>query len=159
MLWHYFFMKRAKTKKSKVTIVSSKEIACGPSCYLCWLFKLMLALFVLMIIFWLGFCFGSLSAQAPTSHMSFGVCTPSATDRGAAVSDFITALGNKKSDAFDKEFLLQMTLHDQDAVDMAKLVLDRTKREDLKKFAQHIIDTQGQEIEQLRAWQTAWFTR
>jgi len=75
----------------------------------------------------------------------------------SAMSSMTMSLMNKTGDAFDREFLLQMTLHHEGALEMAKLALAQSQREEVKEFAQSIIDAQGKEIDQMKAWQAAWF--
>ncbi len=155
----------------------SKNTACDTSCWLCWLFKLMIALFVIMVIFWLGFCFGALSAQGPVKSYGQGgpkTCSMGKTcgqlstgmnsnmgamnhDMDSMMADMTAALEGKEGDAFDKEFLLQMIVHHEGAVEMAQEVLEKSERPELRTFAQSIIDTQAQEINQMKAWQTTWY--
>jgi hypothetical protein len=60
--------KKPQAKASEPVKVAARKNACDSSCWLCWLFKLMIAMFVLMIIFWLGFCFGALSSEYPSKR-------------------------------------------------------------------------------------------
>ena len=54
---------------------------------------------------------------------------------------------------FDREFLAQMTLHHEGAVEMARLAVDKSVDPEIKAFAQKIIDAQSSEISQMKAWQ------
>ncbi len=66
-------------------------------------------------------------------------------------------LVGKKDSEFDAAFLEQMIVHHEGAVEMAELVLTSTTRAELVVLAKAIISAQTTEIEQMRAWQRAWF--
>jgi uncharacterized protein (DUF305 family) len=66
-------------------------------------------------------------------------------------------LENKSGNDFDQEFLKEMIVHHQGAVDMAKLVLQKSKRPELLKMANDIINVQTKEIETMKTWQATWF--
>lgn len=67
------------------------------------------------------------------------------------------SLEEKRGDDFDREFLAQMTLHHEDAIEMSRLALKDAKRPEIKELAQSIIDTQNEEIAQMKQWQGEWF--
>ncbi len=67
------------------------------------------------------------------------------------------SLEGKTGDAFDKEFLSQMIVHHQGAVDMAQMVLKTSKRPELIKLANDIITAQNGEIKMMQDWQKMWF--
>jgi len=153
---------KAKVKTKEVSAAPTvRQTACNSDCWLCWLFKLMIVLFVTMIVFWLGFCFGAISIQSPMMDGGYkkmsvvrpGMCTPSMEK---TLSRMSMSLASTEGEAFDKEFLLQMTLHHEGAIDMAKLALEKSERTEVKEFAQSIIDNQTKEIDQMAAWQSAW---
>jgi uncharacterized protein (DUF305 family) len=58
---------------------------------------------------------------------------------------------------YDAQFLDTMTHHHQGAVDMAKMVLAKSQNEELKKFAQKIIEDQQKEITQMKDWREKWY--
>ena len=66
-------------------------------------------------------------------------------------------LEGKTGDAFDREFLDEMIVHHEGAVDMAKLVLQTSKRPELIKLANDIIAAQTKEIQMMKDWRAAWF--
>lgn len=66
---------------------------------------------------------------------------------------------NKTGDELDKIFLADMIVHHQGAVDMAEMLLKETKRPELQKMATDIITAQKAEIDQMKAWQTEWFSQ
>lgn len=69
----------------------------------------------------------------------------------------MAGLEGKTGDAFDKEFLAQMIVHHQGAVEMAKAVLATSKRPELIQLANDIITAQNKEIGMMKDWQKAWF--
>jgi len=74
--------------------------------------------------------------------------------------DMMGGIGNMKNakDAeFDKLFLNQMTMHHQQAVNMAKLVPQKTQRAELVDLSQNIITAQTKEIGQMTTWKKQWF--
>lgn len=156
------------TANAAATKTAPKHEKCDSVCWLCWLFKLMIAMFAVMIVFWLGFCFGAISAQSPiqkyqprmsTQAPGSKFCSDKSLDSMDTIMNKMTqSLNAKTGDDFDKEFLLQMMLHHEGAVEMAKQVLAQSKREDLKAFAQQIIDSQNKEIDQMKSWQANWFS-
>ncbi len=68
----------------------------------------------------------------------------------------MAGLQGKTGDAFDKEFLAQMIVHHQGAVEMAKAVLVSSKRPELIQLANDIISAQNKEIEMMEDWQKVW---
>ncbi len=82
-----------------------------------------------------------------------GMCSPSMDSSQSGMS---TRLSGLEGEAFDREFLLQMTLHHEGGIEMAKLALEKSAKEEVKTFAQSIIDNQSKEIDQMTAWQSAW---
>lgn len=60
---------------------------------------------------------------------------------------------------YDLRFLDMMIIHHQGAVDMAKDVLKKSKRKELKQMAKDIISSQTKEIEQMKAWKKQWYNK
>ena len=60
-------------------------------------------------------------------------------------------------DAFDQEFMTQMRMHHQSALDMARLVPDRATHAELKTLGENIIRTQTAEIQQFETWLKSWY--
>jgi uncharacterized protein (DUF305 family) len=60
---------------------------------------------------------------------------------------------------FDLRFIDAMIPHHEGAVVMAKEVLKKSQRPELKKLAQAIVAAQDQEITQMRAWRKAWYPK
>ncbi len=78
-------------------------------------------------------------------------------DMDDMMQGMMSGLQGKSGDAFDKEFLTEMIVHHQGAVDMANAVLKTSKRPELLKLAHDIIAAQTKEISMMQDWQKAWF--
>ncbi len=59
-------------------------------------------------------------------------------------------------DAFDKQFLNDMIIHHQGALDMAQLAQTNAKHDEIKQFSREVINTQSQEIQALKTLQQQW---
>lgn len=55
------------------------------------------------------------------------------------------------------EFIGGMAAHHQEAVESARVVLEKTERPQLREFAAGVIEVQEREIETLRGWLGAWY--
>lgn len=73
-----------------------------------------------------------------------------------SMGGMMLGLAGKTGAEFDQAFLREMIVHHQGAVAMAKEVLIKSERPELKKMAEDIIKAQTAEIEQMKKWQTAW---
>jgi uncharacterized protein (DUF305 family) len=60
-------------------------------------------------------------------------------------------------ETFDLRFIEAMIPHHQGAIEMAKDVLSKTERLDVRTLAEAILSSQSQEIEQMKAWRQAWY--
>jgi uncharacterized protein (DUF305 family) len=58
---------------------------------------------------------------------------------------------------FDLRFINAMIPHHEGAVTMAKDVLSKTKRPEIKQMAEAILASQQAEIDQMTAWRKAWY--
>jgi uncharacterized protein (DUF305 family) len=58
---------------------------------------------------------------------------------------------------FDLRFINAMIPHHEGAVTMAKEVLSKTKRPEIKQMAKEIVTSQKAEIEQMQQWRKAWY--
>jgi uncharacterized protein (DUF305 family) len=63
----------------------------------------------------------------------------------------------QNSQNIDAHFIEQMIPHHTDAITMAKLAQQKASREEVKQLAQNIIESQGKEIDQMKAWYKDWF--
>ena len=59
-------------------------------------------------------------------------------------------------EAFDKEFLKQMIVHHEQAIEMSKYAGQNAKHQEIKDVASDVIDAQAAEIEQMKQWQKDW---
>ena len=66
-------------------------------------------------------------------------------------------LATLEGEAFDKAFLSEMIIHHEGAVDMARVVLEKSKRPELLNLANEIITAQDREIKMMQDWQNTWF--
>ncbi len=57
----------------------------------------------------------------------------------------------------ESDFVIGMIPHHQEAVDVARVVLERGERAEVLALAQAIVSTQADEIAQLERWRTAWY--
>ncbi|WP_315791217.1 DUF305 domain-containing protein [Fischerella sp. JS2] len=60
---------------------------------------------------------------------------------------------------FDLRFMNAMIAHHEGAVTMAQDALSKSKRPEIKKLAQGIIDSQQAEINQMKQWRQAWYNK
>jgi uncharacterized protein (DUF305 family) len=58
---------------------------------------------------------------------------------------------------FDLRFIEAMIPHHEGALVMAKDAIAKSKRPEIQKLAQEILDSQKAEIEQMQAWRKAWY--
>lgn len=57
----------------------------------------------------------------------------------------------------DAHFIERMIPHHEDAITMAKLALEKSGKEEIKKLAENIVKTQTEENEKMRSWYKSWF--
>lgn len=69
----------------------------------------------------------------------------------SAMMKMMGAMPEYTGDA-DIDFMKQMRVHHQAAIDMAKVLLDKGKNAETKKLAQEIIAAQEKEIATIEAW-------
>jgi uncharacterized protein (DUF305 family) len=79
------------------------------------------------------------------------------SDMSGMMANMNAALQGKTGDAFDQEFLSEMIVHHQGAIDMADLALTSAKHQEIKDLANNIIKAQTSEIEQMKSWQKTWY--
>lgn len=80
----------------------------------------------------------------------------SETKQDTSMSQMAANLTNKKGDEFDKQFIKDMIVHHQGAIEMAKLAGSQSKHQEIKDISASIISAQNEEINQLTSWQTNW---
>lgn len=64
---------------------------------------------------------------------------------------------NAASAPYDLQFIDTMTHHHEGAIEMAEMALKKSTNDELKKFAQKIIDDQKKEIAQMKEWREKWY--
>jgi uncharacterized protein (DUF305 family) len=73
-----------------------------------------------------------------------------------SMAEMTTALENLYRDDFDKAFMEMMIAHHQGAIDMSRLIEERAKHDEIKKFSQDITSAQYKEITVMKQWQKDW---
>lgn len=76
-----------------------------------------------------------------------------------ATNPMLEELKSKSGSDRDEAFLESMIVHHQSAIDMSKLIIEGTKRPELKQLATEIILAQTQEIETMKGWLKTWYGR
>ena len=89
-------------------------------------------------------------------HSNMGMGKNMQNDMSMQMGNMTASLEGKKGEDFDKEFLSQMIIHHQGAVDMAKMALENASHQEIKDLATAIIEAQEKEIQQMKDWQSSW---
>ncbi len=105
-----------------------------------------------------GYLIGG-SQNIPTKPSSTDASMNMVGQHGSAQTPMVDELKIKSGDSLDAAFLDGMIVHHQQAIDMANVVLGRTKRPEIKQMAQDIISVQTKEIETMQGWLKVWFGR
>jgi uncharacterized protein (DUF305 family) len=66
---------------------------------------------------------------------------------------------NLPPDQLDLTFMTWMIEHHQGAIEMARLVEERSAHQEVKDLAASIVASQSAEIETMRGWLAAWYGR
>lgn len=74
-----------------------------------------------------------------------------------AMEAMMSNLLNKNGDEFDQAFINEMIELHQSGVYMSNLALSNAKHQEIKDLSKSIIEEQTKEINQMRAWQQAWY--
>jgi len=100
------------------------------------------------------------SQSNTASHMmSDGTMMGGSMSMESMMASMNANLQGKTGDAFDEEFLSEMIVHHQGAIDMAILAQTNAKRQEIKDLSNEIINAQETEIAQMKQWQKDWYTR
>lgn len=86
-------------------------------------------------------------------HMSHG---GGGMDMGGDMVEMMNKLKDLKGEEYDKEFLKQMILHHEQAVEMSQYAASNAKHQEIRDLASNIIRTQKAEIQQMKQWQESW---
>ena len=77
-------------------------------------------------------------------------------EMGGDMVEMQNKLQGLKGEAYDKEFLKQMILHHEQAVEMSQYAATNAKHQEIKDLASAVISAQTIEIEQMKQWQKDW---
>ena len=99
----------------------------------------------------------AIQTNSGTTHMMPDGTMMGGMDMDDMMKNMNANLEGKKGDAFDQEFLAEMIVHHQGAIDMAELALTNAKHQEIKDLAKAIITAQTTEIGQMKAWASAWY--
>lgn len=86
-------------------------------------------------------------------HMSHG---GGGSDMAGDMMEMQNSLNGLAGEAFDREFLTQMILHHEQAIEMSEPAASNASRQEIKDLASNVISTQKAEIEQMKQWQKEW---
>jgi len=104
---------------------------------------------VALVVGALGGHFATWKAAMPEGH---------STGMHEQMGAMMASLEGKTGDEFDKVFLSEMIMHHEGAVDMAEAALQNAKHQEIKDMANAIISAQTTEINQMRNWQSVWYS-
>lgn len=93
-------------------------------------------------------------APAPVAH---DMSTMTQTTMKEQTEQLSSDLDNKTTNALDRAFVENMIVHHEGAIEMAKKVVDKTKRPEVKALAEEIITTQSAEVETMNGWLKKWY--
>ena len=91
-----------------------------------------------------------------SSNPHAGHMMESSGSMGDDMANMEAKLYGLSGEAYDKEFLNQMILHHQQAVDMSKYADTNAKHQEVKDLAQAVISAQEKEIADMKSWQQKW---
>jgi len=91
-----------------------------------------------------------------SSNPHAGHMMESSGGMGDDMADMEAKLNGLSGEAYDKEFLKQMILHHQQAVDMSKYADANAKHQEVKDLARAVITAQEKEIADMKSWQQKW---
>ncbi len=77
-------------------------------------------------------------------------------DMGGDMVEMQNKLQGLTGEEYDKEFLKQMIVHHEQAVEMSKYAATNAKHQEIKDLASAVISAQTKEIEQMKQWQKDW---
>ena len=113
----------------------------------------------LVIGFIAGWLIGGSQSNTASHMMSDGTMMGGAMSMESMMENMNTSLQGKTGDEFDQEFLSEMIVHHQGAIDMAMLAQTNAKRQEIKDLSNEIISAQETEIAQMKQWQMDWYAR
>lgn len=93
--------------------------------------------------------------DAPTKDNMSGV-NHTNTNMIANQSEIYKKYAGLKGEAYDKEFVANMIVHHESAMNMAELALAAAQHQEIKDLASNINASQGREVADMRNWQIKW---
>lgn len=108
-------------------------------------------------LIWGGFNYGNMMSGNNAHTVSNGSYVNNNKDISSVMTNMNAVLIGKTGEAFDKEFIEQMTIHHMGAIEMAKLALSNAGHQEIKDLAKNIISAQTNEINQMKVWKDSWF--
>ena len=97
---------------------------------------------------------GVMDTSTTSSQMATG-----GHDMQNTMDSMVANLKDKKGEDLDLAFLQGMIVHHEGAIEMAKIVVEKTKRPEIKKLAEDIINAQSGEITLMKGWLSQWYGR
>ncbi len=86
-------------------------------------------------------------------HMSHG---GGGAEMAGDMVEMMNKLKGLTGEAYDEEFLKQMILHHEQAIEMSVDADTNAKRQEIKDLARDVITAQSAEIKQMKQWQKEW---
>ena len=77
-------------------------------------------------------------------------------DMGGDMVEMQNRLIDLSGEAYDKEFLKQMILHHEQAIEMSQHANQNAKHQEIKDLASEVISAQEKEVGQMKQWQKNW---
>lgn len=77
-------------------------------------------------------------------------------DMGGDMVEMQNKLQGLTGEAYDKEFLKQMILHHEQAIEMSQYAATNAKHQEIKDLASSVMSKQKTEIDQMKQWQKDW---
>lgn len=79
-----------------------------------------------------------------------------AMDMSGDMVEMQNKLQGLTGEAYDKEFLKQMILHHEQAIEMSQFAATNAKHQEIKDLAKNVTSAQSKEIDQMKQWQKEW---
>lgn len=114
-----------------------------------------------LLILFVGYGIGYVTSPrwvAPEGGRESGVHN-TATMGAPVMKGMVSTLEGKKGEELEVAFLEGMVTHHQDAVNMAHKIKEGSKRPELQKLADDIINAQTSEIDIMKGWLNQWYGR
>lgn len=109
--------------------------------------KIAVLLGVLVVGLFIGYIFGASNKNVSNTQNTY-----QSSNMGHMMHNMSSSLEGKTGDDLNKEFLEQMIIHHQGAIEMADTILRNSNSVELKKFSQDIISVQSREINMMQNW-------